>query len=657
MGDDRPNVYREGDYWVYRSSSFGNCIKELAAIRAGITPAPFPDRFRKAFDDGNRGEAVIIAMLEAEGWTITRQQEEINWEILPGVIIRGHIDGVANRGSERRIFDAKTTSERYGIADHLQVKYDWQLSLYGHALGLDKAMLGVGIKDPATGDVMRTDTHTMDTLPYSVAQIKARVAKIENLAKRCLEAPDRDVAIFNLECDTTNRYPCFPAGTLVLTDDGYKAIDLIEVGDKVLTHAGRYRPVTATQTTEDAPLREIRAMGVPSLRTTDDHPFLARERYRYHPKRDVVLRLFHEADWVSAEKLERKHFLGQTLPPLVDDDHTAEFWWLIGRYLADGWMHDAGRGPGIFICCAHSEVDELTARIGAAGFTAKRYDERTVSKFRISGLQQGIYKFVQQFGRYAHGKRLSGLALGLEEGRAGALLEGYLSGDGYRTGNKWIATTVSRELGLGMSLLAQRTGRVACLRLCKRSATGVIEGRTVNQRDAYTLSIQDEMKFAMIEDGTAWRPLRTNRSLNERATVFNITVAEDNSYIAEGAIVHNCGVYRFHNDEKPVTVRQDVSEDEIFDGLMAEYEAARDEEAQAKALKEDAKNRLIAHLGGRVPKSTANWDLQWTGTGIKKQLDKKSLEKFLAGYGKKYADFEGTVSVDKSIKVERVDQS
>ena len=39
--------------------------------------------------------------------------------------------------------------------------------------------------------------------------------------------------------------PCFPEGTLVLTDKGYMDIESIRVGMKVLTHRGRWRRVTA----------------------------------------------------------------------------------------------------------------------------------------------------------------------------------------------------------------------------------------------------------------------------------------------------------------------------------------------------------------------------------------------------------------------------
>lgn len=211
MSDDRPSVYEENGKWIYRASSFGNCIKELVAIRCGIKPAPWPALFKQKFADGHRGEDTIISMMEARGFTVTRRQEEINWEILPGIVIRGHIDGVSQYLQENpRIFDAKTTSAQYGIAPGLQAKYDLQLSIYGHALGLDQAMLAVGTKERFTGDVMSTDTHNVDTLPWTVQAIKIRAARIEALAKMYEETGEFP------ECDVESRYPC---GVHFLHDD------------------------------------------------------------------------------------------------------------------------------------------------------------------------------------------------------------------------------------------------------------------------------------------------------------------------------------------------------------------------------------------------------------------------------------------------------
>lgn len=57
-------------------------------------------------------------------------------------------------------------------------------------------------------------------------------------------------------------FPCFVAGTLVETDNGPKPIEHIEIGDQVLTHACRYRPVNAVMKRQALTTAKVRVMGV-----------------------------------------------------------------------------------------------------------------------------------------------------------------------------------------------------------------------------------------------------------------------------------------------------------------------------------------------------------------------------------------------------------
>ena len=52
-------------------------------------------------------------------------------------------------------------------------------------------------------------------------------------------------------------FPCFVAGTMILTRDGYRAIETLSPGDEVLTHLGRWRPVTSVMVKHYATIREI----------------------------------------------------------------------------------------------------------------------------------------------------------------------------------------------------------------------------------------------------------------------------------------------------------------------------------------------------------------------------------------------------------------
>ncbi|HEC23089.1 MAG TPA: hypothetical protein ENI95_09240, partial [Chloroflexi bacterium] len=69
---------------------------------------------------------------------------------------------------------------------------------------------------------------------------------------------------------------CFTAGMRVTTEQGVKPIAALEVGDRVLTHRGRYRPVTGVfQRAYDGELLRIgvRLIGT-TLEVTPEHPIL-----------------------------------------------------------------------------------------------------------------------------------------------------------------------------------------------------------------------------------------------------------------------------------------------------------------------------------------------------------------------------------------------
>lgn len=151
--DNRPNVYYDpkasnGDgAWVYRASSLGMCVRALAGIgqdykdaRNAETQAML-DRTAK---EGQRHEAHVLEDLTETGWRIVEQQTLVEIPVLPGVIIRGHTDGIITKGAsgKHRLLEVKSMStkvfqrwqaEGFAAFD----KYAYQISAYMHATNLD----------------------------------------------------------------------------------------------------------------------------------------------------------------------------------------------------------------------------------------------------------------------------------------------------------------------------------------------------------------------------------------------------------------------------------------------------------------------------------------------------------------------------------------
>jgi hypothetical protein len=337
-------------------------------------------------------------------------------------------------------------------------------------------------------------------------------------------------------------FPCFVAGTRILTERGLVPIEDVLVGDLVLTHAGRWKPVTSTMSRVSDHIVKLYGQGLPHISTTEEHPFYARAR-RSEWAGKTRRRVFAAPAWIDAGKMADQ-FASQVLPPEEDSDGSFDLWWLVGRYLADGWTTSGARRNGkrrpnrVVICCAYAEADGLAERLGRV-VHATRTEDITCTKFVIT--RAWFVDFVDRLGRGAAGKTLTRRELALPPDKAEALLDGWLTGDGCRTQGQWKGTTVSRSLALSMALLAQRArGVVASLHETAMAPSNVIAGRVVGQRTQYQVVIPDRNRSAFVEGAYGWKLVRRAVRVDAPVLVYNLSVADDESYVADGAVVHNC---------------------------------------------------------------------------------------------------------------------
>ena len=348
---------------------------------------------------------------------------------------------------------------------------------------------------------------------------------------------------------------CFPAGTLVLTARGYLPIEEVQVGDQVLTHESRWRVVTHTMQAQK-PTRTLSGFGQPALTTTHEHPFWIAERpSKYQMK-------LSPAQWVAAGKLEaRKHYWAlpkrvASLPvPEIGgrgmqfDEHLL---WLAGRYVADGYATLKHHKSEIMLACGNSKLDEMRERLTRwprtgerAGFNELAWGEmEQQGAVRFFTTHRGLTEWlVAEFGKVAHGKRLPAWLFGLSEKLRQAFLDGYLSGDGWKGGNIVECSTVSRDLAFGLKTLLGTLGHAAAMYQTKQR-NNIIQGRTVNVRDVYTLKWRLDLDSAHQQHGEdddhLFTRIRKITDSDELQTVYNISVEEDESYVVDGIVVHNC---------------------------------------------------------------------------------------------------------------------
>ena len=128
-------------------------------------------------------------------------------------------------------------------------------------------------------------------------------------------------------------YSCFAAGTLVLTSNGYVPIEKIRVGDLVFTHKGRLRPVVDTMSREVDSVSEL-TYGSVKIRCTDDHRFFCTKQASHKPRNATPYSDILElpvGEFGKYHRLVRKRLeLDHVVP--VDPDLA----WFLGLYLSDG---------------------------------------------------------------------------------------------------------------------------------------------------------------------------------------------------------------------------------------------------------------------------------------------------------------------------------
>ena len=380
----------------------------------------------------------------------------------------------------------------------------------------------------------------------------------------------------------TYSFPCFVPGTMVLTDDGYKNIEDIQEGDMVLTHTNQYQKVIKPMKNYcNSFVYKIDAMCSDPIYTTEEHPFYIRERYWKYSKdcryedgaskgKEKKQRLFTEPKWVKAKDLTRDCYVGiainqkseipkwdgmmfhwsdgrkdrysNKLKKYMDNP---DFWWVIGRYLGDGWLVDGyGSKPsyGIKICCAKEEAYEITDVLDRLYMNYTVTSEKTVNKIQIS--MKELYEFCLQFGRGAENKHLTSTVLNLPVNLLSAFLNGYISADGCFTKNKFKMTSISRELLYGIGQCIAKVYHMPfSMYKTERPKTCVIEGRTVNQKDSYDLTFKTykaKQDKAFYKDGYIWCPINHISTKDYNGYVYNMEVENDNSYVVQNIIVHNC---------------------------------------------------------------------------------------------------------------------
>jgi Fe-S cluster assembly protein SufB len=377
---------------------------------------------------------------------------------------------------------------------------------------------------------------------------------------------------------------CFLEGARVRTRNGEKPIEEIRVGDEVMTHQGRYRRVYHTQVRPyHGKIYNIRFYGDSGreLKVTADHPLLIVRR----EKQSMRNKSF-ELSWARADSVKEGDYLVVPVPqpvmepvfahsvtvPLgrgrhapvdreVNLPYEPDFFRLLGYYFAEGHVDN----EHYLTLSFHADEKEYLA-------DAKELIERYFGKAPIENKprQNGqtlvlssteiARTFAREFGANVYEKRIPEWVSSADTELLAELVKGMWRGDGSYDPKKnmFRYNTVSAQLAYAFRDACLRLGIAASVNLQERLSPrqnmyAVVIAAPFNPRFGEIVGVNapagdfSGSPFAL-DENFMYLPIKEIAVEEMETEVYNFSVEEDESYVAEGVVSHNCTAPQYTTD-------------------------------------------------------------------------------------------------------------
>ena len=460
---------------------------------------------------------------------------------------------IADKGAIR---DVARGLYKYDVYELLSVK--WQRE-YDKYIETSKMMNGPGYIYEMPKD-LKAEVDKVSTDYLRIAEDAITIWEEDEKAAR-EKYPDifRYVDLVKGTIVSVGSHPCFLGDTLVFTTDGYKRISDVKVGDKVLTHTGNYKEVAQVMVSESNDIYEVKSSHIP-IYATGNHPFYVRERNDIKIKErkygiNTTIRNYGEPIWKDVESLKKGDMIGtpvnkNSIVPNFEeynlDFKNKNFWWLVGRYIGDGWITDvANRSESYLVVCCNkngNEKADIVKKLVLLNYDYRIEERDTV--FRIYIKNNDLLDYLRRYGKYADGKYLPQEVFDLPVELLEYFILGYMSADGCFTGSEYSFKTVSKKLALGLSLCISKVYRIHTKCQIIKEHEEVLLGRNVKCKEKYIVRFHTdrrEKERSFYENGYVWTYCYGAKKAALKEKVYNLSVYDDNSYTVNNMAVHNCG--------------------------------------------------------------------------------------------------------------------
>jgi intein/homing endonuclease len=389
---------------------------------------------------------------------------------------------------------------------------------------------------------------------------------------------------------TTKEEICFKPRTKIITKDGLKEIQNIEIGDMVLTHKGEFNKVLKMHKRhyQDI-LLSIKAKGLDKISVTPNHPFLTiegtyeslkkqkvmfDEKYKWKEIKDIRCRQRRDKN-SNHYKLESYDNLA--LPKIKEGgmkdydllqncknenimvgnnylkinngnakkikryiDINKKFGKLIGYFLAEG---STGQHQSIFYfhkkeigyCKEVKNIIKELFGLESSIILKKEYNVRFVRNS-----SKILTDFFKQFGNEAPNKKMPSWIFDCNKDFWQGIIEGLVNGDGCVDKKNTRLTTSSIYLAWQVRILLLTFDKYASI-VSRRNSDSFLKKGDI-AKNIYTVGWYPNSIKKSFGIGNKYFKTFIKEKEYEfyYGNVYNLEVENDNSYVTTGGIVHNC---------------------------------------------------------------------------------------------------------------------
>ncbi|MBC5688116.1 DNA (cytosine-5-)-methyltransferase [Mediterraneibacter sp. NSJ-55] len=343
--------------------------------------------------------------------------------------------------------------------------------------------------------------------------------------------------------------PCFVKGTLITTHRGKIPIEEIQSGDMVLTHKNRWQRVIKPMVNVKRGIYTLKVQGSPITEVTGNHRFYVRDKIKTwnNELRKYEIKI-SDPYWKEVQKFDGNELIQFTVNNNNKNiyDLTEDECWILGRYVADGYLRDSKRNDRpssdrrVIFCIGDGKEDEFKSR--SKSFKMHISIGKSVTKYIIK--DNRLFSLCLKCGRGAENKTIPQFIMDLDTDHLKYFLNGYLSGDGSYSCGVWKATTISKKLAYQLGECVSKVHHVGySIYYTEKLKQHIIENRIVNQKDTWRIIFRPNSikSLSYFIDGCLWQPVKNiEYNPKRKEIVYNMEVENDNSYTANNMGVHNC---------------------------------------------------------------------------------------------------------------------